>query len=280
MHYVYAKLGLPTSYRFDFGLFRVGGVGLGNLLITWGRAEILALQYQAKMINPTWPQICPGPIIRFESDSRLYSNIFVSHTSYACSYEKFMAIHRYRQYSELHIENALQESSSTIIVEGIEGMFKPLQTKRDYLIDRLRTITNMEHRFTDIMRNGVLGVHIRLGDFKKLGWDTNLGWYIETLRIIYRNFLISSIEIYTDEINIPGLISQIEKSAPGIPIAFIQGSAMYCITRLASSQFIIGSHRSTFSMWAYFLGNAFAMFPDIKYVQECGLSDNRLFKHE
>ena len=65
--------------RFDgvdlLGL-RVGGPGLGNLLLTWARCHVKASAFGEPVIRPTWPQLKIGPLLRREADVRWYGDLF------------------------------------------------------------------------------------------------------------------------------------------------------------------------------------------------------------
>ena len=60
----------------DLGLIRFGGAGLGNILIPWARAVISCERSNFTLINPTWPSLKIGPLLRRESDLRFYGNLF------------------------------------------------------------------------------------------------------------------------------------------------------------------------------------------------------------
>ena len=69
--YVYARLS-----SWDFGVLRVFGAGLGNLLFPWARSMVLARSAGLIPIFPTWPQLKLGPIFRRERDARTYQDLF------------------------------------------------------------------------------------------------------------------------------------------------------------------------------------------------------------
>ena len=58
-----------------FGI-RLGGPGLGNLLFPFARAIIYSNKNNIPLINPTWPNIKVGPVLRNERDKRFYIDLF------------------------------------------------------------------------------------------------------------------------------------------------------------------------------------------------------------
>src|SRR5437016_14429720 len=50
--------------------------GLGNRLFPWARCRVFSFQNKAPMLSPRWAQLKIGPLLRGESDPRLYFNLF------------------------------------------------------------------------------------------------------------------------------------------------------------------------------------------------------------
>ena len=69
--YTFASLGKLES----IGL-RVGGAGLGNILIPWATALVYAKKHKLLRIQTTWRTIKLGTFIRKERDKRMYLDLF------------------------------------------------------------------------------------------------------------------------------------------------------------------------------------------------------------
>src|SRR5438309_1148882 len=50
--------------------------GLGNRLFPWARCRVFSFASKVPMVSPRWTQLKIGPLLRNESDLRLYFNLF------------------------------------------------------------------------------------------------------------------------------------------------------------------------------------------------------------
>src|SRR5229473_2140179 len=50
--------------------------GLGNRLFPWARCRVFSFTNNVPMLSPRWAQLKIGPLLRGESDLRLYFNLF------------------------------------------------------------------------------------------------------------------------------------------------------------------------------------------------------------
>jgi hypothetical protein len=157
-------------------------------------------------------------------------------------------------------------------VEGIRDLFGPLAMRRDFIRMRLCEIVAPRYKFPIDLRDDIVGVHVRTGDFRSLGWDTSINWFAAEVSSLCRNKKVRSVELFTDDLS--GQVYRNVAQAAGVtPCSDLSRlPAITSIMRLASCKYLIGSHRSTFSMWAAFLGDGHVVFPNNNELINSGLA--------
>jgi hypothetical protein len=271
---IYPRLGLRPPFGYDINWFRLGGVGLGNLLLTWARAEVLAKQFSLPILAPAFSQLCLGPIRRRERDWRTYNGMFQRDPNFIYGITRLWYLLKTKRIAESEISSIDSQADSYCVqVEGIEGLFRPIRGHEDFIRARLTEIVNPIYSFPIMPRTGVIGVHIRLGDFNKLGWSTPIDWFATQVSNVTREHDIKSIEIYSDAKD-KTIFEAIKQAGRGLHVSDkSELPAITSIMRLASCGFLVGSNRSTFSMWAAYLGKANIRFPDPIELVKSGLGD-------
>lgn len=165
----------PKFSTIDLGIFRIKGSGLGNLLITYYRAWLIAQNNGFILIEPTWPAIKLGPIIRRERDKRFYFELrkgsIVSNIGRIILYWR------------------MKTTRQLIEVQGLGTFFKELNPFRDDI--RYHFFNNVLRHIPRETRDGHTSVHIRLGDFSLPKDNTSI--------LTQRNYRIPS-EWYLNEI--------------------------------------------------------------------------------
>lgn len=257
--YVYPRLS-----RWDFGIFRLLGPGLGNLLFPWARAIVAARQYGLVPIWPTWPQLKIGPLLRGESDLRFYSGLFRNPGYYVDGAEKLWILTASRTHSEDSLaryqQDALGRGRILLRFAGMNGLFSPFVEQRAMVREELLRMSHPEHLcgLSHDFRNSIT-VHIRLGDFLPFddasmragqhNMQLPIGWVVDTIKVI-RGELGQDIPVWVFS---DGRDSELRKilDMPGVTrLRFGSGLA----DMLAMSQSNVLIVASTFSMWSAFLG--------------------------
>lgn len=244
---------LPVLSSVDAGLFRSHGPGLGNLLFPISRAIIGRKEKGGTLIYPTLRQAKLGPIIRGERDWRTYGGEFRprSRSEWVAWWKAKMALHQSKR--KLGEENTKQK---IITYNGLGGYFHDLQHHRELIKDWINK--NALPRGS-LERPYEIGIHVRLGDFKPQSTSgtghsirQDMSWYREAYSIAIRREESgnASAVLFTDDD--PAAVAEALK----IPNLRIDPSrnAISAIMNLSLADTIITS-RSTFSMWAAFLGN-------------------------
>lgn len=257
--------------RLDFGAFRILGPGLGNLLIPWARAIVVAREHALVPIWPTWPQFKVGPILRGEVDGRFYSGLFVNPGDYVSGRDKLRLMLLGRSVDEKSFVTGKSGGKHSlrpevVMFSGMDGLFRPLVGHRELIRDELLRITRSEHKVGMAHDfRGSITVHVRLGDFAQPN-DTllragqfnvrlPLEWILETIVALRRNLGTDTpVWLFSD-----GTDEELQAllSMPGVRrLGF--GSAIADLLAMSCSSVLVPT--STFSLWAAFLGGMPAVY--------------------
>jgi hypothetical protein len=259
MKYVYPKLS-----KYDFGLFRLGGPGLGNLLFIFARSIVFFDEDDCKIIWPTWASLKIGPWLRHEKDKRYYGDFFHNDGSFISGVEKMRLLITKRKFVVNTINPPICPTENNVIYqyEAFQMRFGDMLAKREIIKKRIFNIVKQKHKkaLSEIYSN-IINIHVRFGDFSKnniealnRGDDNNripIMWYVNIVNQV-KTVLGDNIFFYVFS---DGSDRELE------PLLMIQGvkrvfygSAIADILALSQAKLIIASG-SSFSMWARFLGN-------------------------
>ena len=250
--YVYPKFDAIDGH--DLGFVRLGGPGLGNLLMFYAQAIIYAHEHDAQIIHPTWPSIKFGPYIRHEKDKRFYGDLFRSRDDEISGLRKILLL----LFSRKNII-MFDKYYGTMTETGLLGREKAAVI-RSHLIKH-----NAHPEYTRNINNSI-AVHVRLGDFfrvnekalknKAENSSTPVYWYANTITKI-RKALGKNIEacVFSD-----GTDEELKTllALDNCKRVFC-GNALNDILTIATAPVLIASG-STFSNWARYLGNMSAIF--------------------
>jgi len=247
---------LPVLSKPDLGFVRSPGAGLGNLLFPISRAVVGKEIRGGSIIVPTMRQIKLGTFIRKEKDKRTYGNILRPRKP-----QEWMDWFRVQNLS-YDYEYEVKKSHKVTLYEGTGNQFHDIKNYRNEIIDYIKSISNCP--LDNLIEPYDLAVHIRLGDFQSENnnhYQNNriaLDWYKAAIeqakkKIRKKNFIGI---LFSDED--PNLL--INKLNLSNFIAEPEGNALQSIFRMSNSKILIGS-RSTFSLWAQFIGNSYTIWP-------------------
>ena len=112
----------PLLGGMDFPGMRIGGPGLGNLLLPWARCQVAAERHGWTRIAPTWPQVKAGPILRGETDWRTYVGLFRTAPGEVAGLRKFLLLRGGRRVAESAAgDGRVPEGGRVVVLEGLEG---------------------------------------------------------------------------------------------------------------------------------------------------------------
>ena len=260
MTYCYASLG-----PWDLGAFRLLGVGLGNLLFPWARCIVVARRHGLTPIAPTWLQIKPGAILRNEPDKRLYWDLFDRPRDYVSGLAKIRLLARLPRVEEA--EYLVQQAApisravdSIVMFRGMNGFFSPIIEEHELVWRELLHMTRVKHKAGlgfDFVGDSIT-VHVRLGDFKLGRQTTELDWFVETIREL-RSHLGEGTRVHIFSDGTDEELRPILDLGGAGRLSF--GSSVADILALSRSRVLLASARSTFSMWASYLGRMPIVWP-------------------
>ena len=244
----------PRLSALDLVLLRGPGAGLGNLLFTWARAEIYALQSGGRVIAPTWRNLKLGPWLRREPDKRGYGSIF-RHRHPARAVADLLSRTTIRRISEDdYLASPLAHPDSIVTVRDLGRCFADLDGHADYLRSRLLDLSR--HPLAS-SRSGFIALHIRCGDFAPpppryvRNSRIDLDWFVAELRRVRERLPDLPAVIFTDDTS-GGVRAAFAATAR---VSFAEpANALQDIFRMAAAEHLVLSN-STFSLWAAFLGH-------------------------
>lgn len=254
-------------------MFRVGGPGLGNLLLPWARCIVASNTEGLPMLAPTWPQMKVGPLLRGELDLRSYTSLFRRHPGEVAGARKALA---------LALGTRVNESADLLrrgipalrlrVFSGMGGMFGDLRghaqlVRRELLARALTT-------HIPAGDSSPIGIHVRCGDFRpnangqairpegvRSGERVPIRYYalaLEALRTTVGTVVPATVYSDGTDGELAPLIAMdaVRKAPPK--------SALFDMLAMSQHRVLLGSPHSTFSMWAAFLGDLeYITFPEV-----------------
>jgi hypothetical protein len=248
----------PVLSQPDLLLFRAPGPGLGNLMFPIARALAGRARHGGSFIMPTMRQMKFGTFLRNEPDRRTYGGIFRGRTF--PEFAERLAIMPGPSVAETEY-NPARFPAGVVRYEGLRGYFHDIAPWRE-------TLTQWFQKRA-VISGGIaepydLAIHVRLGDFAPAqpgnrGPNLRLSaaWYLGALEQARELLQMKAPRtvLFTDAR--PQELDKIAQAAGATPDP--GGNAITSILNMSRARLVIAS-RSTFSMWACFLGNTAALW--------------------
>lgn len=263
---VYPKL---TPFT-DFGFIRISGPGLANCMMISARAYSLANKNNHNFINPTWNKVSVGPYLRKEKDKRHYFGLF-----------NILGISGFKKLAYIFL--FYFKNKNIILVDSLGGYFEDLKKDHELVKKYFNSIIN-KNKLKNIEKinfKDVIGVHIRLGDYKNTTLETKIDFYLNLvfkIKELHKNKY--KIYIFSDA-NDEELRKVLE--IDGVKKVFF-GNALADLIALSKCKLIVGSD-STFSGLASFINQAPIIFPKRHFdsplfIQEKEIANGLSVDHE
>jgi hypothetical protein len=250
-------LHFPVLSRADFVFFRLRGSGLGNLLFPLYRAYQARQLQGGLLVFPQFLQLKPGPLMRREPDARAYGDIFQARTAKE-------VMHHARALWLLHTG---KDERQLRIYEGLGRHFHELSPAlradfRRSLIQRYRQSQRLQQALSKIHEEDI-AVHIRRGDFAAstnpmaaqgtMNFIIEDEWYVLATELARQRSPSGKVRVFTDSSELPPSLLKALK-----PNEIDQSpDALHSLMKMSGHGTIVTS-RSSFSLWAAYLGNSHA----------------------
>lgn len=251
--------------------------GMGNQLFPLMRAQVFAHINKLPIVVVDYHQFKPGPWLRGQKNKRKYNGFFTFEKNLIgelLDKWRLKSNRNQKQISEPNIEiiNQNDEIENKYIFHEIphySKRFSGLDSHRELVINLFEKIVKNSHKDkVDKLPKPIIGVHIRMGDFRKLKAAEVFGtsgavrtpedYFIETINAIREVAKCNlPVSIFTD-----GLQTELPKIVELPNVSFIEGNSdIVDLMLLSKSKIIVTSAGSTFSEWAAFISNAIVIIP-------------------
>jgi len=268
---VYAFPRLSTT---DLLFVRLGGNGLGNLMLTWARCLSMAERHGWRMVWPTWQSFKPKNWKVNPYDHRTYSDLFKPTDRYVTGWRKPWCLARHRWISEQDAVSNPVPPGSVVEFRGMEGFFAPFVQDHELIYTELRRIACPPHQAAFSEPDPApVGIHVRRGDFIQRSNDEEvrtshnsllpLEWYIDALKAV-RGTAGSDVPafVFSD-----GTEEELKELLALPHVTRVDyGSGLGDMFGLSRSRLLIASG-STFSMWGSYLGQVPTLWHPGKMLQ-------------
>ena len=239
----------------------VGRTGLGNMLFPWARAEVCRKNHGARILAPQWVNVWRlGPWLRRERDKRYYLASF-SNADYIHGISRQFVLHTAGHVDEADFlerpRGGTEGRSRVIDFHGMDNYFLPFLCEQAYVKERLYAIASSSilkqaELFPD---EPFLGVHIRRGDFQRGDLAIEDTWYVraidQALRSMGKGREEFPVRVFSDAG--PEALRFLTGQFPTVTV-MDKAPALLDLLLLSRCRALVGTSRSTFSMWAAFLG--------------------------
>ena len=208
------------------------------------------------MLFPSWESWGLGPLLRRESDLRLYLDLFKKPASQIGGVRKFWIQRSFLKITEpVSISQPYTDKQSAdglITFEKLLDYYAQLNGWNAFLLEEIRGMTREKWlKKAAAVPVAPVGIHVRRGDFVLSGSGIPISWFVKSLLLVRKIagypakaliFSDGSARELRDILNLPHT-------------SYIAtGSAIGDLLSLAKQRFLIAPGGSTFSAWASFLG--------------------------
>jgi len=264
----------PRLSTTDLLFVRLGGNGLGNLMLTWARCLSRARREGWTVVWPTWQSFKPKNWRVNPYDHRTYANLFQPAEHYIHGWRKPWCLARHRWISEQKVEPGAVRPGTVVEFRGMEGFFEPFVQDHELIYNELRRIARPQHQLAFTEPNPApIGIHVRRGDF--IQRDSNeeirsshnsllpLEWYVDALSAV-REAAGSDVPAFVFSDGTDQELRELLTLPHVTRVDYASGLGdMFGLSR---SRLLIASG-STFSMWGSYLGQVPTLWYPGKLLQ-------------
>lgn len=240
--------------------------GLGIRLLPWARCRVFSHINNIPMLEPRWAQIRLGPLVRRESDLRIYNNLFKrkeeSLSGIKQAWIRCISTRIDEPDNLGFVAEIWKKKNSVVVFEGWKEYFSRLKGWNEMLYQEIRKVTKYQWlKKADSIKDAPIGIHIRMGDFLEAKSEkdfftigtlrTPLSWFKGSLEAIRKAAGFSVKAFVVSD----GREDDLKELLMLKDITLVrEGSAISDLLTLSKAKVLIASGGSTFSAWASFLG--------------------------
>jgi hypothetical protein len=253
--------------------------GLGNQLFPLMHAVVFAQINNLPLIVIGYHQLKIGPYLRREKSKRKYKGFFKFEKNIFFAFIDEIKVNNILKNSQVVYEHSLieidpiEKEKKVFFFEKMpigHNYFIHLKPHRNLVIKLLNELISEEHLKKSIaIPHSEIGVHIRMGDFRKLDVGEEFkGGPVRTPEIYFIDIINGIRNLIGNEIKVNvftnGYKNEFETIFNLKNIEMVEGNNdLVDMLLLSKSKIIVISTGSTFSYWAAFLSNApIIMHPD------------------
>ena len=252
--------------------------GLGNQLFPLMKAYTFAYLNNLPVIVTNYHQVKIGPYLRREKTKRNYKGFFKFQKNILSAQWDEWTLKKYRNrqvieplVQHLDIKDISNDSYIFSAMPHWDHYFDELKEYRQLVIELFwKLISNDIQKKIRKQPEPYIGVHIRMGDFRKLneGEEFSQGGIVRTPEHYFIKIINSIRKIHGTELPVSvftdGFIKEFDQLFKLNNITLMEGNNdLFDLLLLSKSKIIITSASSTFSYWAGFLSDAcLIMHPD------------------
>lgn len=270
-----------------------GGYGLGNDLIPWAKAYILAQELGAKLLHPAWGNNSRKYYKYFRTfryDYQLYRVLRRTLPRYRFTEEDYrdIGINDFSEASKVFAsEYGLHRKKNYIVeVTGFWGGLSGLETAKDYVLSSLLNTAHTQRNLFAINKaihrdKLTIGLHVRLGDFFQAGKEfvysgvertsIPIEWYCSVCDSIETSLGAENVQFVICSDGHRDALSRLVDRDTTIFLSEMPNSDISDLIALIKADILICSI-SSYSMWAAFLSKS----PYIWYRPNLVKSDDAL----
>lgn len=218
------------------------------------------------MLAPRWEQFKLGPILRRETDWRIYGGLFRPAPDEITGIRKRWLTSTLPAIPEpahnLMDSSVVLPSDAILEFSEMRDHFAPLYGHRGVILEELRKVVRPQWiRAASLTPLEPIGLHVRRGDFAapttpddlrtRGAMRTPISWFVETLALFRRELgFVAPAFVVSD--GRPEELAEL-LSMPSVRLINTR-SAISDLLLLARARLLIGSGGSSFSAWASYLG--------------------------
>lgn len=239
--------------------------GMCNRFFAWAYAMIYSNQHQSPVAINGWYKTPIGPWIRREKIKRFYALYFKDQSDIVGFFWRKLTGRSKILFNPGLDDPWDQPQYPTVIFDSIPNSreyFDALQGYNGFLKNALWNITSnkVKNEVTKLL-SPEIGVHIRRGDFVHGMGLESFDFYKKAISYIRQQFGDQlKVTVFSD-----GYPSELQEILDLPNTSFQTGASDLAeLWQLSKSQYIVTSHKSTFSYWAAYLSDALVIH-NVKY---------------